>query len=144
MRFMFADSRVHFPLLFDVTAADVSDIEWQSIAERIDLLRLFGYERDILEGSLTGAVHSYGEYGITQMRQPHGRVHFVGDNITAMNASAIEGAIESGAVAARDVSWALGRIRVEAYPGRVVDASGLPSTEFSSIDHVFISQCQAP
>jgi hypothetical protein len=80
------------------------------------LVTAFGYERDVLEGSLAGAVHSYGEYGITQMRQSHGRVHFAGGNITDMNADAIEGAIESGAVAARDVSWALGRIRVEAYP----------------------------
>jgi monoamine oxidase len=50
-------------------------------------------------GDLTGAV--------VQMREPHGRIHFAGSDIAAMDAGAIEGALGSGAHTARQVAAAL-------------------------------------
>jgi monoamine oxidase len=42
-----------------------------------------------------------------QMRAPHGRIHFAGSDIAALDVGAIEGALESGARAARNVVAAL-------------------------------------
>jgi monoamine oxidase len=41
------------------------------------------------------------------MRAPHGRIHFAGSDIAALDAGAIEGALQSGACAARNVAAAL-------------------------------------
>ncbi|MDX7985842.1 FAD-dependent oxidoreductase [Xenorhabdus sp. 12] len=46
-------------------------------------------------GNLTGAA--------PLIRQPHGRIHFAGGDIAAMSVSCIEGAIETGVKASRDV-----------------------------------------
>lgn len=51
-------------------------------------------------GHLTGAA--------VQIRKPHGCVHFAGSDIASMDAGSIEGAMESGASAARNVSASLG------------------------------------
>jgi len=37
------------------------------------------------------------------MREPHGRIRFAGGDIAAVGVGGIDGAIESGAAAARDV-----------------------------------------
>ncbi|MGW0699018.1 flavin monoamine oxidase family protein [Streptomyces sp. NPDC002867] len=42
-----------------------------------------------------------------QMRQPHGRLHFAGGDIASLGVGGIDGAIESGARAARNVAAAL-------------------------------------
>jgi monoamine oxidase len=42
-----------------------------------------------------------------QMRKPHGRIHFAGSDIAALDLGSIEGAMESGASAARNVAAAL-------------------------------------
>ena len=46
-------------------------------------------------GNLTQAAPS--------MRQPHGRIHFAGSDIAAITVGGIDGAIETGARAARDI-----------------------------------------
>ncbi|MFB7715375.1 flavin monoamine oxidase family protein [Streptomyces sp. NPDC056105] len=50
-------------------------------------------------GTLTGAA--------PLMREPHGRIHFAGGDIAALGVGGIDGAIETGAKAARDVVRAL-------------------------------------
>ncbi|MFE6685083.1 flavin monoamine oxidase family protein [Streptomyces sp. NPDC057743] len=50
-------------------------------------------------GNLTGV--------LPRLREPHGRLHFAGSDIAAMEAGSIEGAMESGARAARDIAAAL-------------------------------------
>ena len=67
MERMFADSRARFPLPFDQTAIDNTDIEKESIEDRIRSLNLSSYERDVLEGALSGLVHSYKDHGIAQL-----------------------------------------------------------------------------
>ncbi|KIX98637.1 uncharacterized protein Z520_05938 [Fonsecaea multimorphosa CBS 102226] len=49
-------------------------------------------------GNLTGAA--------PQMRQAHGRIYFAGADIAAIDVGAIEGAMETGAVAAREITAA--------------------------------------
>ncbi|WP_240653968.1 FAD-dependent oxidoreductase [Streptomyces sp. AcE210] len=41
------------------------------------------------------------------IREPHGRAHFAGGDIAAVGVGGIDGAIETGAKAARDVIRAL-------------------------------------
>ena len=41
------------------------------------------------------------------LRQPHGRIHFAGSDIAALGVGGIDGAIETGATAARDIARAL-------------------------------------
>ncbi|OQV06630.1 hypothetical protein CLAIMM_11172 [Cladophialophora immunda] len=65
----FADARSRFPSPFDVTLMDNNDIEKQSLQDRIDSLKLTPYERDLLDGTLSGVVHSYEEQGLAQLLQ---------------------------------------------------------------------------
>ncbi|KAJ5547725.1 hypothetical protein N7513_004959 [Penicillium frequentans] len=66
---MFADSRARFPMPFDHTAIDNADIEKETIEDRINSLNLSSYERAVLEGALSGVVHSYRDHGIAQLLQ---------------------------------------------------------------------------
>jgi monoamine oxidase len=45
--------------------------------------------------------------GAVQLRRPHGRIHFAGSDIAGVDAGAIEGAMDTGAHAARNVAAAL-------------------------------------
>ena len=45
--------------------------------------------------------------GAPQLRKPHGRIHFAGSDIADVEAGAIEGAMDTGAHAARNVAAAL-------------------------------------
>lgn len=65
----FSDARTRFPVPFDVTLVDNSDIEKQSLQDRIDSLNLTTYEKDLLDGALSGVVHSYTEQGLAQLLQ---------------------------------------------------------------------------
>jgi monoamine oxidase len=62
-----ADSRARFPMPFDPTALDNTEIEKESIEDRINSLNLSSYERDVLEAVLSGVVHSYKDHGIAQL-----------------------------------------------------------------------------
>ncbi|CAI7678853.1 unnamed protein product [Penicillium pancosmium] len=64
---LFADSRARFPMPFNLTAIDNSKIEKESIEDRINSLGLSSYQRDVLEGALSGLVHSYKSHGIAQL-----------------------------------------------------------------------------
>ena len=64
---VFGDARARFPLPMDPTALDHSDIEEESIEDRINSLNLSPYERDLLEGALSGVIHSCKEQGIAQL-----------------------------------------------------------------------------
>lgn len=64
---LFADSRDRFPMPFDPTAIDNTGIEKESIEDRINSLNISSYERDVLEGVLSGVVHSYKDHGIAQL-----------------------------------------------------------------------------
>ncbi|KAJ5784627.1 uncharacterized protein N7503_009839 [Penicillium pulvis] len=66
---MFADSRARFPMPFDHTAINNADIEKETIEDRINSLNLSSYERAVLEGALSGVVHSYKDHGIAQLLQ---------------------------------------------------------------------------
>lgn len=63
----FADARARFPLPFDINVVDNSDVEKQSLEDRIDSLNLSAYERDVLEGALAGVIHSCREQGAAQL-----------------------------------------------------------------------------
>lgn len=63
----FADSRARFPLPFNLTAIDNTTLERESIDDRINSLNLSSYERDVLEGALSGLVHDYKSHGIAQL-----------------------------------------------------------------------------
>ncbi|WP_231995847.1 FAD-dependent oxidoreductase [Mycobacterium sp. 852002-51163_SCH5372311] len=45
--------------------------------------------------------------GARQLRRAHGRIHFAGSDIAGVEAGAIEGAMDTGAHAARNVATAL-------------------------------------
>jgi monoamine oxidase len=47
--------------------------------------------------------------GAPLLRKPHGRIHFAGSDIAGIDAGAIEGAMDTGAHAARNVAAALGK-----------------------------------
>ncbi|KAJ1715151.1 amine oxidase [Aspergillus flavus] len=64
---LFADSRDRFPMPCNPTAIDNTEIEKESIEDRINSLNLSSYERDVLEGVLSGVVHSYKDHGIAQL-----------------------------------------------------------------------------
>ncbi|MEV0264602.1 NAD(P)/FAD-dependent oxidoreductase [Streptomyces sp. NPDC050617] len=63
----FADARARFPLPFDVRAVDNSEIEKETIGDRLDSLNLSAYDRDVLDGSWSTLVHSHSEQGLAQM-----------------------------------------------------------------------------
>ncbi|KAL5358540.1 hypothetical protein BJX96DRAFT_183007 [Aspergillus floccosus] len=64
---LFADARARFPFPMDPMLADNSDIEHESIADRISSLNLSAYERDVVEGLLAGVIYSTKEQGIAQL-----------------------------------------------------------------------------
>lgn len=63
----FADARERFPLPFMINAVDNSDIERESIEDRIKSLGLSAYHRDVLDGALAGVVHKHKDHGIAQL-----------------------------------------------------------------------------
>ncbi|MEI5102738.1 FAD-dependent oxidoreductase [Streptomyces sp. PmtG] len=63
----FAAARTRFPLPFDVTAADTSQTERETVADRLDSLDLSSYDRDVLAGALATLVHSSSEQGVAQL-----------------------------------------------------------------------------
>ncbi|KIW12612.1 hypothetical protein PV08_09890 [Exophiala spinifera] len=65
----FCDARARFPVPFDVTRLDNSDIERQCLQDRVDELNLTVYEKDLLDGVLSGVVHSYTKQGLAQLLQ---------------------------------------------------------------------------
>ena len=64
---LFADARARFPIPVDPTLLDNSDVEKESIEDRINSLKLSSYERDVLEGALAGVICSTKEQGIAQL-----------------------------------------------------------------------------
>ncbi|GAB1208164.1 hypothetical protein APSETT445_006905 [Aspergillus pseudonomiae] len=62
------DARSQFPMPFNVSAS-ASDVDQQSLEDRIISLNLSAYERDVLEGAMSGLVHSYKEQGVAQLLQ---------------------------------------------------------------------------
>lgn len=64
---LFADARARFPIPVDPMLLDNSDVEKESIEDRINSLRLSSYERDVLEGALAGVICSTKEQGIAQL-----------------------------------------------------------------------------
>lgn len=64
---LLADARTRFPMPFDISAVDNSDVDGKSIEDRINSLNLSAYERDVLDGALSGVVHSYKDQGIAQL-----------------------------------------------------------------------------
>lgn len=73
----FADARDRFPHPFELHAVDNSDIEKQCIEDRMNELNLSPYERDILDGALSGLVTSYTEHGLAQLI--HAVARYFGD-----------------------------------------------------------------
>lgn len=63
----FADARSRFPLPVRPDRQTNSDIEQQSIEDRIRAMELTQYERDVLDGALSGVVSSYTEQGLTHI-----------------------------------------------------------------------------
>lgn len=74
---LFADAGARFPVPFDVKAVDNGDVEQKSLEDCIGSLSLPAYERDALEGALSGLVHAYSEHGIAQLL--HGVAAHFGD-----------------------------------------------------------------
>ncbi|KAE8135049.1 hypothetical protein BDV38DRAFT_294879 [Aspergillus pseudotamarii] len=62
------DARSQFPMPFNVSAS-ASDVDQESLEDRITSLNLSAYERDVLEGAMAGLVHSYREQGVAQLLQ---------------------------------------------------------------------------
>lgn len=63
----FNDARQWFPLPYDISVIDTSDLERQTLRDRLDALNLSTYERDVLDGLLSTLVHSWDEQGIAQL-----------------------------------------------------------------------------
>ncbi|MBC3192176.1 FAD-dependent oxidoreductase [Pseudonocardia sp. C8] len=61
-----ADSRAQFPRPFDLSAADTTVIEKQTLADRLESLDLSPYEQDVVDGMMSSLVHSYTEQGLAQ------------------------------------------------------------------------------
>lgn len=64
---LFADCRTRFPMPFHPTAIDNSDIETKTIHDCISSLELSSYQEDVLEGALSGLIHSSQCHGIAQL-----------------------------------------------------------------------------
>lgn len=77
LRQLFVDARARFPLPARPTLLDNSDIEKETLADRIDALGLSSYEKDVLEGVLAGVISSTKEQGTTQLL--HAVASFFGD-----------------------------------------------------------------
>jgi monoamine oxidase len=67
MQRLVADARLRFPRPWDVTAVDNSDIEKESMEDRIRSLNLTQYDRDVLEAAMGGFCHSYKKQGIAHL-----------------------------------------------------------------------------
>jgi monoamine oxidase len=102
-------------LCSDAAALDTNDLDAVQAA-----LRLFVPDIEVRETAShdwvgdpfsqgTFCMHRPGDLteAAVLMRAPHGRIHFAGSDIAALDAGAIEGALESGARAARNVAAAL-------------------------------------
>lgn len=64
---LFADARTRFPMPYQPDVLDNTDVESQTLRERIDSLGLSQYERDVLEGPLSGMIHSCSKHGAAQL-----------------------------------------------------------------------------
>lgn len=73
----FADSRARFPLPFQLDFLDNTEIEQQTIEDRIESLNLSPYERDVLEGVLAGVIHCTRKQGVAQLL--HSTATYFGD-----------------------------------------------------------------
>ena len=62
-----ADARVRFPKPFEVNAVNNSDLEKETLEDRINSLELSAYERDVLDGTLASMAHSYHKHGVAQL-----------------------------------------------------------------------------
>ncbi|WP_231995848.1 NAD(P)/FAD-dependent oxidoreductase [Mycobacterium sp. 852002-51163_SCH5372311] len=62
----FADAREAFPQPFDIEVVDTSAVEKETIADRLNSLKLSPYERDLLDGAMAGLVTDYREHGVAQ------------------------------------------------------------------------------
>ncbi|GLI78731.1 hypothetical protein PoHVEF18_007052 [Penicillium ochrochloron] len=60
---LFSDSRARFPMPFNPAAIDNTEIEKESIEDRINSLNICSYERDVLEGALSGVGGTKGLIG---------------------------------------------------------------------------------
>jgi monoamine oxidase len=102
-------------LCSDAAAIDAGDLDAVQAA-----LRTFVPDIEVLDTAShdwvgdrfsqgTFAMHRPGNLtqAAVQMRAPHGRIHFAGSDVAALDVGAIEGALESGASAARNVVAAL-------------------------------------
>ncbi|KAL3963576.1 amine oxidase [Purpureocillium lilacinum] len=74
---LFADARTRFPMPYQPDVVDNTDVESQTLRERIDSLGLSQYERDVLEGPLSGMIHSCSRHGAAQLL--HGAATTFGD-----------------------------------------------------------------
>ncbi|KAJ3492686.1 hypothetical protein NLG97_g5217 [Lecanicillium saksenae] len=64
---LFADSRQRFPMPFNINAVDNSDINEETLEERIASLGLSTRDSDLIKGALSGLVHNYSKHGSTQL-----------------------------------------------------------------------------
>ncbi|KAJ3473889.1 hypothetical protein NLG97_g10083 [Lecanicillium saksenae] len=62
---MLGDARLLFPKPLDLNG--VSDLQDESLKQRIDKLNLSSYDRDVLEGTLAGLVHDLSLHSALQM-----------------------------------------------------------------------------
>lgn len=67
MERLFADATARFPMPFQPDALDNADIEGQTLQERIESLHLSPFERDSLEGAISGLVHDCSKHGVSQL-----------------------------------------------------------------------------
>lgn len=67
MERLFYDSRLRYPMPFQPNALDNTDIEEQTLQERINSLNLSTHERESLEASLSGLVHDCSKHGVGQL-----------------------------------------------------------------------------
>ncbi|PIG86212.1 hypothetical protein AARAC_004703 [Aspergillus arachidicola] len=74
---LLSDARARFPKAVDINAVDNTDLDRQTLKERIDALGLSGYERDCLEGALSGLIHCPSQHGALQLL--HGSATYFGD-----------------------------------------------------------------
>ncbi|GIJ87054.1 hypothetical protein Asppvi_005956 [Aspergillus pseudoviridinutans] len=64
---LFADARARFPLPWMINAVENSDMECETIEDRINSLGLDSYHRDVLDSALAGVVHNHKVHGIAQL-----------------------------------------------------------------------------
>ncbi|KAM3465676.1 hypothetical protein MY5147_009213 [Beauveria neobassiana] len=64
---LFEDARKRFPLPWNVMAADNSDINMETMEERINGMGLSKHDADLIKGALSGLSHDYKKQGSTQL-----------------------------------------------------------------------------